>query len=885
MAVDLPEPLLSLAQSARVLSAPGLWPFHEELESAVFRWQDVLARQADDFESQARGRLGVNLAGVPRVAPEFLDGVELPTVPESIIVAELHWPTWADDGSPMRPFLGDLSHGFSAPIDAHEIDYLAELDRDAGVVQLFGRILDLGEIRIAFGEDGGLPRITGSIVIENVDGWLTPRLRGGSLLQLRIVFRYGWRSWPWWLWRQVCPPMKVDKIGALTTTSVDLSLIDAHEDSWGGVVRLAKLRDLADVELLSSETHRRAVTGNSQTAWLGYGNGQQPTIGGLRATGAINAQVPAGYDPARSASVGSAADLGISTDETRREKRIGVPFGRLDYVKPSMCWVGYGQNPQAVIVLGASRSGTWQRRRYWMDCDSASGQSVQDFELYIREGTSMVPIAGYHTTGALTHVSKAKGFTGYVEIHQVEAEQLDRPFPTDTWYVAVLYLVIGWTEFNAQTLEYQMEVRGALARLQAAAADDEVYWRPAGVGGGAEGSGQADKHDPVTIVEEILGKYSNADWSAFDLATFTEAKEAAGVRGNFACCGVLDEEKPAREYVEAIAKTWGLDFHQTREGKVAMRTRGLTAKDIAERIPRAKEFSDSFDLQEGTWSERIPTGDERWGVANAFKLEGLKPTTLAIWPRLAESPYQYRTELLGDRIIERPLETSWRRQSEPNVRWIEALAEPWTVTRFVAAFETHLAALSRWLGDFLLVTHWAGSIDGGRGWESRLAQIQTIILKLKQRRVGLEVLDREPDHAGIFPAILDSRSLWTQFRPRSPQSIDTTAGVAAVVCNAWGPESEGVAPNHALWTPRGAYLVDYWHTISNVTPTGFDVSPVPTQTEHLTDFVIKRTHVMPPTDAREPGRYPNGSDMYARLCERASGTFSNDDPGYKLREG
>ena len=52
-----------------------------------------------------------------------------------------------------------------------------------------------------------------------------------------------------------------------------------------------------------------------------------------------------------------------------------------------------------------------------------------------------------------------------------------------------------------------------------------------------------------------------------------------------------------------------------------------------------------------------------------------------------------------------------------------------------------------------------------------------------------------------------------------------------------------------------------------------------------THWRIERPHANPPTNSTHPGRYPNGSAMYGRLASKATGTFSNNDPGYRLRGG
>lgn len=766
-----------------------------------------------------------------------------------------------------------------------------EVDRPTGQFQIWGRLVDVGELPLLLSEEHLLQRVISSLTVEDLAGELGPRILDESWARARLTWFIGFPELARADYLQVSPPMRIDTPPEGAEGVFTLALIDALEDVTGFKFHLPEVRTMSDAD--------------------------SPTL---------RARLPAD-DTYHTTLPRYAANW----DLQEQKRKIPVAFGREmskvawafanPWLAPEV--VANDKNWYAILVLGTSRKAGWMKSHDWgftpegfpldqfgdKDVElwiggrrgerysaprvlgTAISREVLENDAYFdplpllvlnRPGTFRV------TTGMYIRIEVIKHFD------PVPPPGADaRPF---TWHTAVMFVAFDANLYPSTTGLYD-EDKEFLERIRKGDADGALLWRaPYGAEGRVfyELNRVGWNSDPVSVARIILRHFTDGNGTAIDDASFDDAATAPEINGRTVAGSIAGKEAPY-ELLSELASSWLFDLFLSRDGKVKCRPMGLTHRDLTVEIPGALLVTDEHDIVAGSWNTRPAWGDERWGRANTLRVSGLKPETVVAYPDLDES-YEYdspKNTALG-RQVERGANISWREQwatTSPIVSdALQKFGEPFTVQRVLASFDTGLNVLVKERGQFLRVSHWAGIAEvAGQGWDQRLARIEGLTLKWQERTVGVEVVDfSEADSQR--PWVLDSEIYWIRIRglAGSLRGLRFSAGSATVETLGWACDTQPAITRPTigdiLWTPHAAAVGNRLAVkVIGVGEAKFDIAAPATANEDLWIWEVQRSHLTAPTNAEFPGAYPFGSDIYGRLCG-ADGLFSNGNPGYEIRE-
>lgn len=915
--------LLGADRTRRLLrsTAPGVERLRDEVERRTFDRSLQIEADRADFDAVSRGGVGAAWDSRGRVPPNSsFSGVAAADPIEPIVEVEVTW----GDGTTMT-----VDGRATVTRDA-TVEHFAKVDRDAVTYQLHGRLRSIGEIRRAFSTDHTLQRTTTSVELENVDGHFNSRLLDKSWMGARVVVRVGYRTQPVRFWQQVAAPFLIESFDAASPTTVRMSLVDAVGEAFGRTVRLPVLRDIVSHSFRSALDRLTVV--NTHAAYDSPPNrrlfqhlrSQPPVVG-------------AGVDDITAHT--GAAIAGMTGDALNR--RIPMFFGRGDYVKPALTWVrgafnpvapfNMEDNPLAVIVLGASKKRGWIRPHPWFGAGADNTQTLNaqnyssDFGLYVRkqptvnqqaaqdaEGGRLVCLVDLGRTsssikrmGTSTH-----GIGGYVDVAEVE-DSANNDGTENRWFVAFLVIGMETQLLSTKGDAYANQWREVLAHLQQAAANDEVF---VSYPHGCEGDSGATPYSesiqalssPAGALEHVVKHFAQGPSRNVDLDALRDLHLCDGLLGRRAA-GVLYEDTPVEQLVNGICKTFRIDPFLTRSGKVSFRPPGPTSTDLLERRRGARKYRDEYEISRGSFRAWSPVGEDRWGCASIFAFTGLKEHLLLAAPGLAKAPsWRNISSDLGYREFDKRIFVGWLAQPTSAMAgngedWGVVLrdwATPFADARWLAEFGTHLVACTDDLGSLIRVSHFGAPSSTGptyRGWTDRLCRIESIELELNQLVATVGVLDADEFDTSGRPWLLDDEGNWERVVPRSGELVDKTNGSPTIACTGWSPESYEVQAGDLFWigTENGAaeacaIRIDAVGAATLTLAENYTGSTAAS----WSDFKILRSHETPPTNLEVLGAYPEGSEMYGRLCDElltaSDGTTgamdAAGDPAYRLYE-
>ena len=809
----------------------------------------------------------------------------------------------------------------------------ATADAEQDGTQLYGEILSVGGTRRALSAERGITRQTVSLRLRNARGERDPWFRDASFLGYIFKLYLGYLDADA-ATNRLIGTFVIDRPARITANHVELELID-RSDLLAGTIRQPPTMQQIWSVLAATED---------------FGN----------------------FTP--------------SSPPSNPDERPVVPFGEA-WVRPVWMTIGtsliLGQNqtegPQHhFLVLGASK-------RAWRDLNNGeykpwlfarpTGGGNPSADAYAPRGVGMstryppaVVAPGYEVlpVGNLRWIFHAAPNNDdlsendipaikYIAVH---SDPLD-PLP---WYVAVLHVS---ADTIARMREFQEDVNSLSVQGVPLEGGFNDYPWPSGwswgtaIDGantleniiaqqpslvvrspwGAENlEGETNGRDAMAILQEILTAYAIRPTSGPSIiSTYVDLASMETVHRSqqgTVVAGALAGGEDAMEVLTAICASHQIDAFWGPDEKIHFLTDGVNA-DTIRNLSSLTLVTDESDIQEGSWSSRIPIGNERWGMASVFVPQGLPPDS-----SLASSGY--RSAALAQaygRDIRKDVEVSWRRvmvtqrsntevapadpdedvslvvQTQPSA-WAweidDALFYAFGAQETIHTFTLPLRGWRYLPGDYLRIQHWAGMNESG-GFTSRLGRVESAELDWSAKTVTIEVLDRGALD-DVQPWIIDAASNWRRYVPEPGRYVSLTATSTTVACGSWDAEAQGVTPGDELWIrARGSYNsgAGFVGRIDSVAVGGASfeldaLSPAPATSASEEDFEIRRTHETPPSEADFPGQYIgriDANDLYGSLCDltiaaaddpaptgtvdaawRAGehGAFINLEPGYAL---
>jgi len=747
----------------------------------------------------------------------------------------------ADPNAPAEePFLHVILDAYDPPAVAgdpnkfRERFHYSDIDRPVGsgaeATQLDGRVIEVGSVARRFNADHGLGRTTTTLRLRNNDRALDALFRGTDFLRVRIEIRVGFRTIPPRWYRKVGPTWRIDRVNAITADYVELSLIDATDVLLGKMAR--PLLKQSVMWALDPNARGQAPYG-SDTAFA-------PVAFGTEWVRAFIARRRT-YAPTRGQSKYSLQlCLGVSLNPTAVGPRVtgrDIANGTTDYRwRVGIQRTGSGQDKSIDLRLGPNHvPGTF------------------DLEIYV----SSVPV-GPDATGR-------------------------------TWYAAILTLEYYiYQGVSAHAVSY-------VSDIETAAEDGRLYvqW-PYGAEGKSDGSAPwSGKHDPASIMELIVTRYMDTTQPsllhkpAFERARKNFAWTGMGKLGGF----YEDEGIDGAEVINAIARTFEMDLVWDADGKVRVATPHIGPADLLSMVPGCPVYSAEWDIVRDSWTETIPLGSERWGLANRFNHQGEKDNTefgvASQWLNNTAFYGSPEKEIEWGRLLEADIDWSWinTTQVRDNGNAIDFplhLHDHKHTPHCIAELYAPLFALELECGAFLRISHWAGSQAEG-GYQNRLFRVEEVGLDWTSKRVKLVLVDMDAVEERKSAAF-DDETRWVRLGRETWDGLHRVQWPGGSLVQLIGPLF-----THADIKIGDFIRVDSLNYNARITdilinnPTGVTVNTDQTQVSgSAPTFRVERSHIDPPSDT---GRYPLGSDFYFRSCDEASGLFSDGSPGYRAEKG
>jgi hypothetical protein len=374
--------------------------------------------------------------------------------------------------------------------------------------------------------------------------------------------------------------------------------------------------------------------------------------------------------------------------------------------------------------------------------------------------------------------------------------------------------------------------------------------------------------------------------------SFAAARKAFGWAGETRDCGgTYQFGQDGGAVLSAIGRSWNLDLWWGDDGLLHVAPQYLPRAELAEASAGALVYDAQWDIARGTWTETVPIGAERWGLANRFRYSGVRDYVRVGW--IEEFGLDRADDLVArwGRVLEVDVSWDWVASCLVYLGDHQISRRPTRGTerftpRTVATFHAPLHALELEPGDFLRVNHYGGVQEDG-GYDRRLFRVEEVGLEWSGKRVKVVLADMLAEERKRTAAF-DKTSNWARLRRLAPDgkhAVTFTAGSATV--RLAGPLflEAGIKPGDLVLFDDDAAdvhvnlaITDTAELASRGTVTVDAPAPV---TRTTGAFTVQRTRLDPPTDAEFPGQYPLGAGHYFCACDSATGTFSDGSPGFR----
>ena len=753
-----------------------------------------------------------------------------------------------------------------------------EVDRPTADFQILGRIVEVGDLERGFTDNRLIARTTWSLTISDVGDELGSKLASGAWSRSRWSAWIGYPELPFAGWRLIASAMRMDGAPARPDSGTyECELLDALDDEIGGDIAMARF-ELGQ----PAEWHAAALRAFSKCdlALVDY-------LGTENRAGEFARDFTEAPGWSESTAAGD----------------IPMPFGH-EFVKPLYAWGGAPTAAQVndatgyaqLAIIGASRNPDWMQSHFLDGSDPTNELEVWLFPESANSGT-IEPSDPYRLIGGFGAYHPAQGIDVSVQVVRIDGVR------NGTWYVAILVTVIDGSRAAGLFRKAENDYFG---KFRAAAANGSLRFN---VPHGAESRFANEwstlfnpwPHDAAAVALELLGRYGNGAGPLIDEESFADAATADGIAGTWVG-GIIDQDGALRDVLEQLSRTYRMDIYRSLDGQIRVRSMGATALDLTERIPNAPTWSDDYDLISFRATPEV--GNTRWGMANRFKLDGIRPTAVDLHPLIFGRAFvdpDVEDALDLGRPVERTVDVSWYPQLDGgNTDWFvgalrDLAALPYSIQRFKVEVEGHLHLLEQDLGAWVRLTHWAGpSATPGAGWVDRLCMVERVRLSWASRLVSVQLVNRD-ELDTEKPWVLDDESLWLRLEPKSAAAaIATTLGSDLISTSgwiSWGHEGVVVGDLIELYGTALAGSIGCWRIVGLagadaqvVDSDGVAFSAAATETL-LSGWRVWRGHTTAPTNTSHPGRYPSGNAMYGRCADETSGQFSNADDGYVMSGG
>lgn len=651
----------------------------------------------------------------------------------------------------------------------------SDIDRPVGrkhrEIQLDGRVLDLSYVARRLEADHGMARITCNIRLANNDRALDQLFRSPDWLRMRFDIRVGFRTISPRDYRRVGPVFRVDRVSAITSTHIELALIDATDGLLGWLEAVPSKAEVV------GHLQRIFFPGEGLTVTPRHGFVDRDEV----MAGSENpyAEVPFGGEWVRPFfvrewSTGANWEPGAVWAERHRAYCLGVT-----------------RNPAALTVGGVT---AWSLRVADEPDHPLYVEGVDDWKLgIIREE----PEGGSATAGGpelqdLRHHTVVLGhgvrdfphpddtgstFSATITMHRFPYT-VNHPVlgshVTD-WYAVLLTVNHATTESDNTAFPERSDWWD---KVHIALHDGRLVARwPHGAEGEAtifNRNPWSGYHDPASIIQEIAHRYTRDGSTALlDPDSFDAVRKSYNGDAHLAGLHTVDDSEGSlygladtASLLREIAKSHKVDLFWGADGKLHIaRPDAVSPWDLLHRVPGCPVYSDEADVIRDTWVENIPLGSERHGLTNRVNVSDLKWYAKPDLLRSKQLDLDYADIKGWERVVEGDASFKWidaattTTNNVTNMR-INHLHAPNDQMANVVTFSAPLHALSLEIGDFFRITHYAGAMEDG-GYNARLFVAEEVGLEWGSKQVRVSALDVSDVEARIpTVAVLDHSFAW-----------------------------------------------------------------------------------------------------------------------------
>lgn len=736
--------------------------------------------------------------------------------------------------------------------------YYTEHDLATTDRQLAGKVIEISDIDRRVSSDGVPARTICKLVLENADRALNDYFQGinasnRTYLHARVEISVNFTNLPLSARMPVAGTFMIDKAPKLTGRTIELQLADRLADITGTFRWRPKLGDIL-----------YGLTSGSHSIYI-------PN----------------------------------TVDDTTKDKELPLFIGN-ELVKPIITDSNLeGLDPDyydwtTIVkgIIGISRRPGWVREGE-VQKEDAYQLIRRSFQLGARVGYGNPTVDANNVTlfgGTANPTNLALG---------ILCSQLPRPWITpdpEPWYVAWFY--IARKRHDDYTYDY--------AKLHLIDNQDTLYFM---LGHGAEGYAPTDPNgaNPMLLARMLVQEYTEGGSNDY---LHVEDADAELYR-NRPLGGTIKLDDALDDVITANADTHGIDMFWEKpevpggKSRIRLRPRGISERDLTVNIPAANSYTEAADIEDGTWSEELPQGNERWGIANCFRFKGIKEwfpenvrdklgtyEILQVWDYEVELPNgttQTYTNtaiprsLIHGRRIERDIQLAWLAQPTWEGQLIATTAmNEYGEQESVASFTTGLIGLREELGNYIRVTTRDGfHTTDPAGYTRRLFRVDGMVYSPRNFRVTFRALDCSQFDTEAY-WLLDDEDLYIVSNSGTAYA---DAGMVYGTGTNWYNEGvRGSADDETVDMYFYIPGVIYEKIRSCAYANALELENPEASSYAATNYYIVRGFGSRPDNSIKPGYYVSPNETrYAMLCDETAtatdgkpGAFADGTPGYAL---